>query len=107
MARVSKPMITLGTLLPFIVVLGLCSVYWVYFRRNIRGCVSSTAAQGLPGGEVYSALIQHIRGKFLDNTSLGLAGRRCLDYAWKMLDQVKAKVAAIPGLVEGIIEYAN
>ena len=56
---------------------------------------------------MYSALIQHIRGKFLDNTSLGLAGRRCLDYAWKMLDQVKAKVAAVPGLVEGIIEYAN
>ena len=60
-----------------------------------------------PFSVVYSALMQHVRGKFLDNMTLGLADRRCLDYAWKMLDQVKAKVTAVPGLVGGIIEYAN
>lgn len=69
-------------------------------------CVQAGYATGFRG-EVYSALMQHIRAKFLDNTTLGLADRKHLDYAWKMLDQVKAKVVAVPGLVGGIIEYAN
>ena len=69
-------------------------------------CVQAGYASGFRG-EVYSALMQHIRAKFLDNTTLGLADRRHLDYAWKMLDQVKTKVVAVPGLVGGIIEYAN
>ena len=58
-------------------------------------------------GEVYSALMQHVRAKFLGKMTLGLADRRNLDYAWKMLDQVKTKVVAVPELVGGIIEYAN
>jgi hypothetical protein len=61
----------------------------------------------LNNGEVYSALMRHIREKFLDNVTLGLADRRCLDYAWKMLYQVKNQVASVPGLIGGIIEYAN
>ena len=69
-------------------------------------CVQAGYAAGFRG-EVYGALMQHIRAKFLDNTTLGLADRRYLDYAWKMLDQVKTKVVAVPGLVGGIIEYAN
>jgi len=69
-------------------------------------CVKAGYATGFRG-EVYSALMQHVRGKFLDNMSLGLADRRCLHYAWKMLYQVKDKVTAVPGLVGGIIEYAN
>jgi hypothetical protein len=69
-------------------------------------CVQAGYAAGFRG-DVYGALMQHIRAKFLDNTTLGLADRRRLDYAWKMLDQVKAKVSAVPGLVGGIIEYAN
>ncbi len=69
-------------------------------------CVQAGYAAGFRG-EVYSALMQHIRAKFLDDASLGLAERRCLDYAWKMLDQVKSKVGTVPGLVGGIIEYAN
>ena len=68
-------------------------------------CVNAGYAAGFRG-EVYSALMQHIREKFLDGASLGLADRRRLDYAWKMLDQVKANVTAVPGLVGGIIEYA-
>ncbi|MFC1939993.1 DEAD/DEAH box helicase [Chloroflexota bacterium] len=58
-------------------------------------------------GEVYSALMQHIRAKFLDDTTIGLADHRHLDYAWKMLGQVRAKVSSVSGLVGGIIEYAN
>jgi type III restriction enzyme len=69
-------------------------------------CIQAGYAAGFRG-EVYSALMQHIRAKFLDNTTLGLSERRCLDYAWRMLDQVKSKVGALPGLVGGIIEYAN
>ena len=69
-------------------------------------CVNAGYAAGFRG-EVYSALMQHIRGKFLDDMTLGLADRRCLDYAWRMLDEVKAKVANAPGLVGGMIEYAN
>ena len=56
---------------------------------------------------VYSALMYHLRGKFWDGASLGLAEREQLDYAWKMLRQVQARVAAIPGLVAGIIEYGD
>ena len=69
-------------------------------------CVNAGYATGFRG-EVYGALMRHIREKFLDNMTLGLADRRCLDYAWKMLYQVKNKVTAMPGLVGGIIEYAN
>lgn len=57
--------------------------------------------------EVYSALVGHMRARFLGGASLGLAGRAELLYAWKMLEQVKARVAGVPGLVAGIIEYAN
>jgi superfamily II DNA or RNA helicase len=56
--------------------------------------------------EVYSALMHHIREKFM-GTSLGLAERQELLYAFKMLPQVKKRVASVPGLVAGIIEYGN
>jgi len=56
---------------------------------------------------VYSALLHHVRGKFLNGSSLGLAERAEVDFAWKMLQQVKDKVGAIPGLIAGIIEYGN
>lgn len=56
---------------------------------------------------VYSALLHHVRAKFLDGSSLGLADRAEVDFAWKMLRQVKMKVAAIPGLTAGIIESGD
>jgi len=56
---------------------------------------------------VYSALLHHVRAKFLNGSSLGLADRAEVDFAWKMLRQVKAKVEGIPGLIAGIIEYGN
>lgn len=56
---------------------------------------------------VYSALLHHIRSKFLNDSSLGLAERSEVDFAWKMLPQVKAKVGAIPGAIAGIIEYGS
>jgi type III restriction enzyme len=56
---------------------------------------------------VYSALLHHVRAKFLNGSSLGLAERQEVDFAWKMLRQVKVKVGALPGLIAGIIEYGN
>ena len=56
---------------------------------------------------VYSALLHHVRAKFLNGSSLGLAQREEVDFAWKMLRQVKTKVATIPGLIAGIIEYGD
>lgn len=57
--------------------------------------------------QVYSALLHHVRAKFLNGSSLGLAESAEVDFAWKMLRQVKAKVGAIPGLIAGIVEYGN
>ena len=57
--------------------------------------------------QVYSALLHHVRAKFLNGSSIGLAESAEVDFAWKMLRQVKAKVGAIPGLIAGIIEYGN
>jgi hypothetical protein len=56
---------------------------------------------------VYSALLHHVRAKFLNGLSLGLAERADLDFACRMLRQVKTKVEAIPGLVAGVIEYGD
>lgn len=56
---------------------------------------------------VYSALVQHVRAKFLNGNSLGLAARAEVDFAWKMLRHVKEKVGAVPGLVAGVIEYGD
>ena len=56
---------------------------------------------------VYSALLQHVRTKFLKGASIGLAEPKAVDFAWKMLRQVKAKVGAIPGLITGVIEHGD
>ncbi len=56
---------------------------------------------------IYSALLHHVRAKFLNGSSLGLAERAEVDFAWKMQGQVKAKVAAVPGLIAGVIEYGD
>jgi len=57
--------------------------------------------------QVYSALLHHVRAKFLKGSSLGLADRADVDFAWKMLRQMKERVAAIPGLIAGVIEYGD
>jgi superfamily II DNA or RNA helicase len=57
-------------------------------------------------GVVYGALLDHVRQKFL-GSSLGLADRQALDYARKMVPRVKSRIQAVPGLVAGMIEYAD
>ena len=49
----------------------------------------------------------HVRVKFLNGSSLGLAERSEVDFAWKMLGQVKSKVGDSPGLVAGIVKYGD
>ena len=56
---------------------------------------------------VYSALLHHVRAKFLNGTSLGLADRTDTEYASRMLRQMRAKIGAIPGLIAGIIEHGD
>jgi len=56
---------------------------------------------------VYSTLLHHVRAKFFNGSSLGLAERSDVDFAWKMLRQVQAKAGAVPGLIAGIIENGS
>ena len=58
-------------------------------------------------GRVYSALLHHVRAKFLNGSSLGLAERTEVDFAWKMLGQVRSKVWDSPGLVARIVKYGD
>ena len=58
-------------------------------------------------GFVYSALLHHVRAKFLDGSSLGMAERSDVDCARKMLAQGEEKVSAVPGLVAGIIKHGD
>jgi type III restriction enzyme len=57
--------------------------------------------------QVYSALLHHVRAKFLNGDSLGLAERAHVDFAWKMLPQMEQRVAGIPGLIAGVIEHGD
>jgi hypothetical protein len=57
--------------------------------------------------QVYSAVIAHVREKFLDGASLGLADTRELAFAFKKLSEVRKKILAYPGLVAGIIEHGD
>jgi len=87
--------------------------------ENLRGAIKDSLLQmaeelairaGYAAGlktDVYSALIAHVRQKFLGGTSLGLAESADLEVTWKMLHQMKEKVSAVPGLIAGIIEYGN
>lgn len=57
--------------------------------------------------KVYSALLHHIKARFLNGSSLGLAERSEVDTAQKMLGQMEKKVSDIPGLIAGIIKYGD
>ena len=84
-------------------------------RANIKEAVLSRAEEltVLAGyaagftGDVYGALMAHVRERFLGGSSLGLATRQELDLAFDMLGQVAARVKAVPGLIGGIIEHGD
>ena len=56
---------------------------------------------------VYSALLRHVRARFLDGSSLGLAARSEVEFAYRMLGQMRRKVAAVPGLISGVVEHGG
>ncbi|MGR3913434.1 MAG: DEAD/DEAH box helicase family protein [Gammaproteobacteria bacterium] len=58
-------------------------------------------------GRVYSALLHHARAKFLNGSSIGLAERDEVDFAWKMLAQMRQKVESVPGLVAGVVVHGD
>ena len=57
--------------------------------------------------KVYSALRRHVCNKFLKGSSIGMAERSEVEFAGKMLAQVRKKVSSAPGLIGGIIEYGD
>lgn len=58
-------------------------------------------------GPVYAILLKHIRAKFLDGMSLGLAEEHHLETAWRMLPKVEETIGKAPGLVQGMVKYGN
>ncbi len=58
-------------------------------------------------GRIYNNLLGHVRVKFLDGASLGLAEPQHLETAWRMLETVEQRIQNTPGLVEGMVKYAD
>ena len=58
-------------------------------------------------GRIYGVLLEHLRSKFLDGASLGLAEKHHLEAARRMLPQVEERIKGTPGLVEGIVKYGD
>ena len=58
-------------------------------------------------GRIYRILLGHVRTKFLDGTSLGLAERHHLEAARRMLPHVERTMKGVPGLIEGMVKYGD
>ena len=58
-------------------------------------------------GRIYRILLEHVRTKFLDGASLGLAEKHHLEAARRMLPQVEARIKETPGLIEGMVKYGD
>ncbi len=58
-------------------------------------------------GLMYRLLLQHVRSKFLDGASLGLAEEHRLETVWRMLPAVEKRITEAAGLVEGMVKYGG
>ena len=58
-------------------------------------------------GDIYGILMQHIRTKFFDGYSIGLAEPQQLRTAWRNLERVEEEIISRPGLVDGMVKYGN
>ena len=58
-------------------------------------------------GKIYSILLNHIRTKFLDGASMGLAEETHIATTWRMLPEVEKQIGGVPGLVEGMVKYGD
>ena len=58
-------------------------------------------------GKLYSILLAHIRTKFLNGASLGLAEESHIRTTWRMLAKVEKEIGNRKGLVEGMVKYGD
>ena len=58
-------------------------------------------------GQMYGILLRHIRMKFLDGSSLGMAETRHLETTLRMLPKVEEKIKSVPGLMAGMVKYGD
>ena len=58
-------------------------------------------------GKIYGILLEHVKSKFLDGSSLGLAEPHHLVTAWRMLEKVEQSIAETPGLITGMVRYGD
>ena len=58
-------------------------------------------------GRIYAILLEHVRTKFLNGASLGLAEPHHLEAAWSLRHQVQERMRGVPGLVEGMVKYGD
>ncbi len=58
-------------------------------------------------GKIYSILLNHVRTKFLDGASLGLAEETHIATTWRTLPEIEKQIGGAPGLVEGMVKYGD
>ena len=58
-------------------------------------------------GRIYAILLDHVRIKFLDGSSLGMAEKHRLEAVWRMLPTVERTIKSVPGLVEGMVKHGD
>ncbi len=58
-------------------------------------------------GRIYGIVLEHVRAKFLDGASLGLAEPHHLEALWRTLPTVEKRITGVSGLVEGMVKYAD
>lgn len=58
-------------------------------------------------GQIYRILLEHIRTKFLEGASLGLAEEPQLEATWRSLHAIENNIADKQGLVEGMVKHGD
>ena len=58
-------------------------------------------------GNIYSILMGHVRTKFFDGYSIGLADPQQLRTAWRTLDRMEHEIISRKGLVDGMVKYGD
>ena len=58
-------------------------------------------------GRLYRILLDHVRTKFLDGDSLGIAQRPRLEAVWRLRHKVEEAIRITPGLIAGMVIYGD
>ena len=65
---------------------------WIMSERLLERAGHTTQFKG----KIYSILLNHVRTKFLDGASLGLAEEVHIATTWRMLPEIEKQLAACP-----------